>query len=173
MPKIDAKTDNKHNCSFKIERDIWDVELQCTEFTQTAWLLRRHFTSCTDTTPIPFIIIISTISLSVRTSVHLLLVGISSRQRLEVVSSILLYVWQCNLPPVFWQSLMSADNAATESVKASNGEHILMYAKTSILCEERAGCYCNTSDWCQTVRTGLDNSWSAGDARLNTKIVNL
>lgn len=37
---------------------------------------------------------------------------------------------------------MRADNAMAESVQASNGEHIQMYAKTSILCEERTGCYC-------------------------------
>lgn len=59
------------------------------------------------------------------------------------------------------------------SVKASNGEHIQMYAKTSILCKEWAGCYCNTFDLCQNVGIGLDDSWSALDARLNTKTVNL
>lgn len=74
------------------------------------------------------------------------------------MSSILLWVWQCNLPPVLWQSLMSTDNAATESVKAS-GAHIQIYAKTTILCEERTGSYCITFDWCQTVGIGLDDSW--------------
>lgn len=59
------------------------------------------------------------------------------------------------------------------SVKASNGEHIQMYAKTSILCEEWAGCYCNTFDWCQNVGIGLGDSSSAVDARPNTKTVNL
>lgn len=68
---------------------------------------------------------------------------------------------------------MSADNAVTESVKAPNGEHIQNCAKTSILCEERTGCYCNTFDWCQTVGIGLDDSWSAVEARRNTKTVNL
>lgn len=119
----------------------------------------HHSRSCTATTSPQLIIIIPTISRSVCTSVHLLLLGISSRQRLEVVSSILLFVWHCNLPPVFWQSLIRADNAVTESVKASNGDHIQMYAKISILCEERTGCYCNTFDWCQTVGIGLDDSW--------------
>lgn len=42
---------------------------------------------------------------------------------------------------------MSADNAVTESVKASNGEQT--YAKASIPCEERTGRSGNTSDWCQ------------------------
>lgn len=67
---------------------------------------------------------------------------------------------------------MSVDNAVTESVKVPNGEHIQNCAKTSILCEERTGCYCNTFDWCQTVGIGFDDR-SAVDARLNTKTVNL
>lgn len=53
------------------------------------------------------------------------------------------------------------------------------FAKTSILCEEGAGCYCNTFDGCQTGGggggggVGLDDSCSAVDARLNTKTMKL
>lgn len=68
---------------------------------------------------------------------------------------------------------MSAVNAATKSAKASNREHIQIYAKASILCEQRTGCYCNTIDWCQTVGIGLDDSWNVVNAKLNTKTVNL
>lgn len=55
--------------------------------------------------------------------------GISGGRRLEVVSSVLRYVWHRDLSPVFWQSLMSADSVATGSVKASNGAQA--HAKTN------------------------------------------